>query len=45
MNVNVWDVVDDLTAIVAAGRPVDPGRLANQDVALADMVTPPRHGA
>jgi 3-phenylpropionate/trans-cinnamate dioxygenase ferredoxin reductase component len=45
MNVNVWDVVDDLKGIVAAGRPVDPGRLADQDVALADMVTPPRNGA
>ena len=45
MNVNVWDVVDDLKAIVAAGRPVDPGRLADQDVALADMVTPPGHRA
>jgi hypothetical protein len=35
--VNVWDVVDDLKAIVIAGRPVDPGRLADSDVALADV--------
>jgi 3-phenylpropionate/trans-cinnamate dioxygenase ferredoxin reductase component len=37
MNVNVWDVVDDLRAIVTAGRPVDADRLADPDVALADL--------
>jgi 3-phenylpropionate/trans-cinnamate dioxygenase ferredoxin reductase subunit len=36
MNVNVWDVVDDLKAIVAAGRPVDLGRLADPTVALGE---------
>ena len=38
MTVNVWDVVDDLREIVATGRPVDTGRLADEDVPLADVV-------
>jgi 3-phenylpropionate/trans-cinnamate dioxygenase ferredoxin reductase subunit len=37
MNVNVWDVVDELKAIIAAGRPLDPERLANPAVALAEL--------
>jgi 3-phenylpropionate/trans-cinnamate dioxygenase ferredoxin reductase subunit len=37
MNVNVWDVVEDLQAIVAGGRPVDAGRLADPAVDLADL--------
>jgi 3-phenylpropionate/trans-cinnamate dioxygenase ferredoxin reductase subunit len=38
MNVNVWDVVEDLKAVVASGQEVDLGRLADPDVALADLV-------
>jgi 3-phenylpropionate/trans-cinnamate dioxygenase ferredoxin reductase subunit len=34
MNVNVWDVVDDLKAIVSAARAVDLRRLADTGVAL-----------
>ena len=37
MNVNVWDVVEDLKAIVAGGRPVDPARLADPRVPLAEL--------
>ncbi|HEX5947572.1 MAG TPA: FAD-dependent oxidoreductase [Acidimicrobiales bacterium] len=37
MNVNVWDVVDDLKAIVAAGRPVDAERLGDADLPLAEL--------
>jgi 3-phenylpropionate/trans-cinnamate dioxygenase ferredoxin reductase subunit len=37
MNVNVWDVVEDLKAIVAAERPVDLGRLADQSVAFDEV--------
>jgi 3-phenylpropionate/trans-cinnamate dioxygenase ferredoxin reductase component len=37
MNVNVWDVVEDLKAIVAAGRALEPGRLADPAVALAEL--------
>ena len=36
MNVNVWDVVDELTAIVA-GPPVDLGQLTDPDVGLSDL--------
>jgi 3-phenylpropionate/trans-cinnamate dioxygenase ferredoxin reductase subunit len=38
MNVNVWDVVEDLKAIVAGGRAVDATRLADPSVDLADLV-------
>ena len=38
MNVNVWDVVDDLKAIITAGRPVDPDRLADPKVDIGDIV-------
>ena len=37
MNVNVWDVVEDLKAIIAAGTTIDAGRLADPDVPLADL--------
>ncbi len=37
MHANVWDVVDDLKAVVEAGRPVDPARLGDPDVSLADL--------
>ena len=37
MNVNVWDVVEDLKAIVSASRSVDPARLADPDVALDSL--------
>ncbi|WP_328732954.1 FAD-dependent oxidoreductase [Streptomyces caniferus] len=38
MNVNVWDVTDPIRALVASGRAVDPERLADTDVPLADLV-------
>jgi 3-phenylpropionate/trans-cinnamate dioxygenase ferredoxin reductase subunit len=38
MNVNVWDVVDDLRAIVESGREIDPARLADPAVPLSDLV-------
>jgi 3-phenylpropionate/trans-cinnamate dioxygenase ferredoxin reductase subunit len=41
MNVNVWDVQDDIQALVAAGhvgRAVDPSALADRDVPLADLL-------
>ena len=38
MNVNVWDVVDDLKALIAASRIVDPARLTDPDAALAELV-------
>jgi 3-phenylpropionate/trans-cinnamate dioxygenase ferredoxin reductase subunit len=41
MNVNVWDVQDQIQALVRAGHagtPVDPARLADRDVPLTDLV-------
>jgi len=37
MNVNVWDVVDDVKALILANRPVDADRLADLDVPLATL--------
>jgi 3-phenylpropionate/trans-cinnamate dioxygenase ferredoxin reductase subunit len=37
MQVNIWDVVEDLKALVASERAVDAERLADPDVALADL--------
>ena len=37
MNVNVWDVVDDVKALILANRPVDSDRLADLDVPLATL--------
>ena len=37
MNVNVWDVVDDLKALIEASRPVDPARLADPDIPISEL--------
>jgi 3-phenylpropionate/trans-cinnamate dioxygenase ferredoxin reductase subunit len=37
MNVNVWDVIDPIKAIIRSRRPVDTDRLANPDVALTEL--------
>jgi 3-phenylpropionate/trans-cinnamate dioxygenase ferredoxin reductase component len=37
MNVNVWDVSDDIQAIIRSGKQVDPGRLTDPDVPLAEL--------
>jgi 3-phenylpropionate/trans-cinnamate dioxygenase ferredoxin reductase subunit len=37
MNVNVWDVQDDIQALVASRAPVDRARLADQEVPLAQV--------
>lgn len=37
MNVNVWDVSDDIQALIRSGRQVDTGRLADPDVPLAEL--------
>jgi 3-phenylpropionate/trans-cinnamate dioxygenase ferredoxin reductase component len=37
MNVNVWGVTDEIQALVRAGRPVAPERLADPDVPLAGL--------
>jgi len=38
MNVNVWDVVDDLKAVIDARIVVDPARLADPQVPLGDLL-------
>ena len=38
MNVNVWDVMDDIQALVRSGQAVDRGRLADPDTPLADLL-------
>ena len=37
MNVNVWDVVDEVRPLIANRVVVDPDRLADQDTAYADV--------
>jgi 3-phenylpropionate/trans-cinnamate dioxygenase ferredoxin reductase subunit len=37
MNVNVWDVTDDIQAVIRSGAPVDPARLRDPDVELASL--------
>ncbi len=37
MNVNVWDVVEDLTALVRGRTPVEPALLADPDMPLPDI--------
>jgi NADPH-dependent 2,4-dienoyl-CoA reductase/sulfur reductase-like enzyme len=37
MNVNVWDVQDDIQALIRSGRKVDTGRLADLGVPLAEV--------
>ncbi len=38
MNVNVWDVTDDIKALIASGRAVDPARLADTGVPLGEVL-------
>jgi 3-phenylpropionate/trans-cinnamate dioxygenase ferredoxin reductase subunit len=40
MNVNVWDVTDDIKALVRSRRAVDPQRLADPTVPLGDLLAP-----
>ncbi|WP_254431423.1 NAD(P)/FAD-dependent oxidoreductase [Agromyces sp. Marseille-P2726] len=45
MNVNIWDVSDDIQALIRSERPVDPQRLADPEVPiteLADAADPAR---
>ncbi len=37
MNVNVWDVNDDIQSLIRSGRPVAPARLTNPDIPLSDL--------
>jgi len=37
MNVNVWDVTDDIQALIRSPRTVDPARLANPEIPLPEV--------
>ena len=37
MNVNIWDVTDDIQALIRSGATVDPARLRDPDVELASL--------
>lgn len=37
MNVNVWDVAEDLGRVIRSDRPLDASRLADPSVPLAEM--------
>ncbi len=37
MNVNVWDVVEDLRALIEAGQTIDPARLSAPDIKISDL--------
>jgi 3-phenylpropionate/trans-cinnamate dioxygenase ferredoxin reductase subunit len=39
MNVNVWDVVDQVADLIRSGKPVDGGRLADPDVPLGELAS------
>jgi 3-phenylpropionate/trans-cinnamate dioxygenase ferredoxin reductase subunit len=38
MNVNVWDVADDIERLILSRQQVDPGHLANPEVPLKELV-------
>ena len=37
MNINVWDVTDDIQALIRSGRVLDPARLADPAIPLAEV--------
>jgi NADPH-dependent 2,4-dienoyl-CoA reductase/sulfur reductase-like enzyme len=37
MNVNIWDVTDDIQSFIRSGRPLDPARLANPAIPLPEL--------
>jgi 3-phenylpropionate/trans-cinnamate dioxygenase ferredoxin reductase component len=39
MNVNVWDVAEDIQRLVRSGKTVQTGRLANSEVSLGDLIS------
>lgn len=41
MNANIWDQGDDIKALIRSGASVDPDRLADPSVSLADLPASP----
>jgi 3-phenylpropionate/trans-cinnamate dioxygenase ferredoxin reductase component len=42
MNVNLWDVNDDIQALVCASQPVDKAALADTGTSLDSLIATPR---
>jgi 3-phenylpropionate/trans-cinnamate dioxygenase ferredoxin reductase subunit len=38
MNVNIWDVTEQIEALIRSGKPIDKARLADSGVPLTDLV-------
>jgi 3-phenylpropionate/trans-cinnamate dioxygenase ferredoxin reductase component len=38
MNVNIWDVLDDVKALIRSRAPVDPDRLGDPKSPLSDLL-------
>jgi 3-phenylpropionate/trans-cinnamate dioxygenase ferredoxin reductase component len=41
MNINIWDVADDIEQLIQAGRPVNTDDLADPDIPLPSLLTRP----
>jgi 3-phenylpropionate/trans-cinnamate dioxygenase ferredoxin reductase subunit len=37
MNVNVWDVSDDIQSLIRSAKPLDPARLADPTIPLSEV--------
>jgi 3-phenylpropionate/trans-cinnamate dioxygenase ferredoxin reductase subunit len=37
MNVNVWDVNDDLQGLIRSAKPLDPARLSDPAIPLSEV--------
>jgi 3-phenylpropionate/trans-cinnamate dioxygenase ferredoxin reductase subunit len=37
MNVNVWDVTDDIQSMIRSARPLDPARLSDPAIPLSEI--------
>lgn len=38
MNVNIWEGLDDIKALIRSGKPTDAGRLADPEVPLSELI-------
>jgi 3-phenylpropionate/trans-cinnamate dioxygenase ferredoxin reductase subunit len=41
MNINIWDIADDIEQLIQSGRPVDTDDLADPDIPLRNLLTRP----
>jgi hypothetical protein len=40
MNMNIWDVSDPIRELISSRRALDPGKLADPDVPLSQLLEP-----